>query len=127
MAPFMKGMPMTEIDWPRRAGLSAALDEAAIVAITDRAGQILYCNQKFVDVSGYSREELVGQNHRLVNSGHHPRDFFQTLYRTVAEGAVWRGTIQNRKKNGELYWVDTTIVPNPGADGRPETYTAIRF
>lgn len=118
---------MTEIDWPRRAGLSAALDEAAIVAITDRAGQILYCNQKFVDVSGYSREELVGQNHRLVNSGHHPRDFFRTLYRTVAGGEVWRGTIQNRKKNGELYWVDTTIVPNPGADGRPETYTAIRF
>jgi PAS domain S-box-containing protein len=118
---------MTDIDWPRRAGLSGALDEAAIVAITDRAGQILYCNQKFVDVSGYSRDELVGQNHRLVNSGHHPRAFFQDLYRTIASGGVWRGTIQNRNKNGELYWVDTTIVPNPGEDGRPETYTAIRF
>ncbi len=122
-----KGMHMTDIDWPRRAGLSSALDEAAIVAITDRAGQILYCNQKFVDVSGYSRDELVGQNHRLVNSGHHPREYFQTLYRTIASGAVWRGTIQNRNKNGQIYWVDTTIVPNLGEDGRPETYTAIRF
>ncbi|WEK58683.1 MAG: ATP-binding protein [Candidatus Brevundimonas phytovorans] len=118
---------MTEIDWPRRAGLSVALDEAAIVAITDRAGQILYCNQKFAEVSGYSYAELVGQNHRLVNSGHHPRAFFQSLYRTIASGAVWRGTIQNRKKNGDIYWVDTTIVPNLDADGRPETYTAIRF
>ena len=118
---------MTDIDWPRRAGLSGTLDEAAIVAITDRAGRILYCNQKFADVSGYSRAELVGQNHRLVNSGHHPRAFFQTLYRTIASGAVWRGTIQNRNKNGDLYWVDTTIVPNLGEDGRPETYTAIRF
>ena len=122
-----KGMHMTDIDWPRRAGLSSALDEAAIVAITDRAGQILYCNQKFVDVSGYSRDELVGQNHRLVNSGHHPREYFQTLYRTIASGAVWRGTIQNRNKNGQIYWVDTTIAPNLGEDGRPETYTAIRF
>ena len=118
---------MIDIDWPRRAGLSGTLDEAAIVAITDRAGRILYCNQKFADVSGYSRAELVGQNHRLVNSGHHPRAFFQTLYRTIASGAVWRGTIQNRNKNGDLYWVDTTIVPNLGEDGRPETYTAIRF
>ena len=118
---------MTDIDWPRRAGLSGALDEAAIVAITDRTGQILYCNQKFVDVSGYSRAELIGQNHRLVNSGHHPRAFFQTLYRAIAAGEVWRGTIQNRNKNGRLYWVDTTIVPNLDEDGRPETYTAIRF
>ena len=118
---------MTDIDWPRRAGLSGALDEAAIVAITDRAGQILYCNKKFADVSGYSCAELVGQNHRLVNSGHHPREFFQTLYRTIASGQVWRGTIQNRNKNGQIYWVDTTIVPNLDENGRPETYTAIRF
>ncbi|MFC5373783.1 ATP-binding protein [Brevundimonas faecalis] len=118
---------MGDIDWPRRAGLSAALDEAAIVAITDRAGRILYCNQKFVDVSGYQRAELIGQTHRLVNSGAHPRDFFRTLYRTIARGEVWRGTIENRNKNGRLYWVDTTIVPNLDEDGRPETYTAIRF
>ena len=118
---------MSDIDWPRRAGLSAALDEAAIVAITDRAGRILYCNEKFEAVSGFQRDELIGHTHRLVNSGAHPRDFFRDLYRTIASGEVWRGTIQNRKKTGEAYWVDTTIVPNLGEDGRPETYTAIRF
>ena len=118
---------MSDVDWPRRAGLSAALDEAAIVAITDRAGRILYCNDKFEAVSGYSREELVGQTHRVVNSGAHTRDYFRDLYRTIAGGQVWRGTIENRTKAGEPYWVDTTIVPNLGSDGRPETYTAIRF
>ncbi|MCO8017421.1 ATP-binding protein [Brevundimonas diminuta] len=118
---------MSDVDWPRRAGLSAALDEAAIVAITDRAGRILYCNDKFEAVSGYSREELVGQTHRVVNSGAHTRDYFRDLYRTIAGGQVWRGTIENRTKTGEPYWVDTTIVPNLGSDGRPETYTAIRF
>ncbi|MBD3574481.1 PAS domain-containing hybrid sensor histidine kinase/response regulator [Brevundimonas diminuta] len=123
----LKGASMTDVDWPRRAGLSAALDEAAIVAITDRAGRILYCNDKFEAVSGYSREELIGQTHRVVNSGVHPRDYFRNLYRTIAGGEVWRGTIQNRTKSGEPYWVDTTIVPNLGSDGRPETYTAIRF
>jgi len=97
------------------------------VAITDRAGRILYCNDKFEAVSGYSRAELIGQTHRVVNSGVHDRDYFRNLYRTIARGEVWRGTIQNRTKAGEAYWVDTTIVPNPGPDGRPETYTAIRF
>lgn len=118
---------MSDVDWPRRAGLSAALDEAAIVAITDRAGRILYCNDKFEAVSGYSREELIGQTHRVVNSGAHTRDYFRDLYRTIASGRVWRGTIENRSKAGARYWVDTTIVPNLGSDGRPETYTAIRF
>lgn len=118
---------MSDVDWPRRAGLSAALDEAAIVAITDRAGRILYCNDKFEAVSGYSRAELIGQTHRVVNSGAHTRDYFRNLYRTIASGQVWRGTIENRSKAGEPYWVDTTIVPNLGPDGRPETYTAIRF
>ena len=118
---------MNDVDWPRRAGLSAALDEAAIVAITDRAGRILYCNDKFEAVSGYARAELIGQTHRVVNSGAHTRDYFRNLYRTIASGQVWRGTIENRTKSGEAYWVDTTIVPNVGPDGRPETYTAIRF
>lgn len=81
---------MTDVDWPRRAGLSAALDEAAIVAITDRAGRILYCNDKFEAVSGYSREELIGQTHRVVNSGVHPRDYFRNLYRTIAGRGVAR-------------------------------------
>lgn len=118
---------MRKIDWPRRAGLSHALDEAAIVAITDPQGIILYCNKKFEAVSGFSREELIGQTHRLVNSGHHPREFFHDMYRQIARGEVWRGTIQNSSKSGQPYWVDTTIIPNLGADGVIETYTAIRF
>jgi PAS domain S-box-containing protein len=118
---------MSRIDWPRRAGLSRALDEAAIVAITDRQGVILYCNKKFEAVSGFKREELIGQTHRLVHSGHHPRDFFADMYRTISRGEVWRGTIQNRNKCGDPYWVDTTIIPNLGAYGEVETYTAIRF
>lgn len=118
---------MSMIDWPRRAGLSRALDEAAIVAITDRQGVILYCNRKFEAVSGYSREELIGQTHSLVNSGTHPRAFFVEMYRTIGRGQVWRGTFQNRNKSGQDYWVDTTIVPNPGPDGTIDTYTAIRF
>lgn len=118
---------MSKIDWPRRAGLSHALDEAAIVAITDPQGRILYCNKKFEVVSGYTREELLGQTHSVVNSGHHSRDFFVKMYRAIGQGQVWRGTLQNRNKQGELYWVDTTIIPNLGVDGRIETFTAIRF
>jgi PAS domain S-box-containing protein len=70
---------MSDIDWPARVRLTSALDQAAIVAITDRAGRIVYCNQKFVDVSGYPAEELLGKTHRVVNSGHHPRAFFDAL------------------------------------------------
>ena len=118
---------MSRIDWPRRAGLSRALDEAAIVAITDRQGVILYCNKRFEAVSGYDRDELVGRTHRVVNSGQHPRAFFDDMYRTITSGQVWRGTLQNRSKSGQFYWVDTTIIPNLAADGSIETYTAIRF
>ena len=118
---------MSRIDWPRRAGLSHALDEAAIVAITDRQGVILYCNKRFEAVSGYDRNELIGRTHGLLNSGYHPRSFFAEMYRTIAQGQVWRGTIQNRSKSGAPYWVDTTIIPNLGPDGIVETYTAIRF
>ena len=118
---------MSDIDWPARARLSAALDQAAIVAITDRGGRIVYCNQKFVDVSGYSQEELIGKTHRVVNGGHHPRSFFEAMFKVVGTGAVWRGTICNRNRNGQDYWVDTTIIPTMDANGLPEFYTAIRF
>ena len=103
-----------------------ALDQHNIVSIADAAGGIIYMNQKFIDISGYARDELLGRNHRILKSGYHPPSFYEDMWQTISEGRIWHGMVCNKAKNGARYWVDSTIVPFLDDAGLPYQYVSIR-
>lgn len=108
------------------ANLRYALDASAIVAVTDTSGKIIYANKKFCELSKYSMEELIGQNHRILNSGYHEKVFFRSMWQTINKGEIWEGEVKNKAKDGTFYWVKTTIVPLKEHDNKPVMYIAIR-
>lgn len=105
----------------------AATNAFAIVSVTDSKGVIIQTNELFTQITGYTQEELIGQTHRIINSGVHSREFFTEMWRTISSGKVWKGEICNRKKNGDLYYVDSMIMPVAGSDGKPFQYISIRY
>jgi PAS domain S-box-containing protein len=107
--------------------LLQALSNTALVSETNAAGLITFANDKFVEISKYSRDELIGQNHRILKSGLHTKEFYENMWATITRGRLWRGLLKNRAKDGAYYWVDTSIAPILGPDGRPAKYISVRF
>jgi len=104
-----------------------AIGQHALVSATDPAGRIIQVNERFCEISGYSESELLGQSHSIVNSGTHPKGFFEKMWRTIASGNNWQGEVCNRDKNGKLYWVDSTIMPIKDKEGNIERYISVRL
>ncbi|MEQ9394102.1 PAS domain S-box protein [Haliea sp.] len=110
----------------RRRREHEVVDTHALVSVTDRRGLILHANDQFCEVSGYSRDELIGQNHRIIKSDQHPPEFYADLWRTISSGHIWRGLVCNRRKDGRLYWVLSTISPYLDENGVPVRYVSLR-
>lgn len=111
----------------RESAIYTILDELAIISVTDIKGNIIYANKLFCEVSGYSEQELLGQNHRIIKSGVHPKEFFQNLWLTVLQGKSWRGEVINRRKNGELYYVDAHVYPIMNFKQEITEFISVRF
>jgi PAS domain S-box-containing protein len=103
-----------------------AIEFNIICSITDSEGNIIYVNNRFCEVSKFSREELLGQNHRIVNSGYHSKDFFKNVWDTITQGKIWRGEVKSKAKDGSFFWLDSTIIPIRDADGNIQQYFSLR-